>query len=116
MDRPLWRPSESQVRHANMARFMTQVEADWGKPVASYEALYTFSIENKERFWASLKTFAGIRAETWGERVFENPDRMPGARWFPEARLNFAENLLRRRDDSAAIVFRGENQIRRRLS
>jgi acetoacetyl-CoA synthetase len=99
-----------------MARFMTHVEADWGKPVASYEALYTFSIENKERFWASLKTFAGIRAETWGERVVENPDRMPGARWFPEARLNFAENLLRRRDDSDAIVFRGENQIRRRLS
>src|SRR5512134_1696111 len=99
-----------------MTRFMALVEADWGDPVSSYDALYTFSIEKRERFWASLKKFAGISAQTWGERVVENPDRMPGARWFPESRLNFADNLLRCRDETDAIVFRGEDKVRRRLS
>ncbi len=116
MDQPLWRPSETQAQRTNMARFIAKVEQDWGMRVASYDALYAFSIEDRERFWASLKDFASIKAQTWGARVLDNPDRMPGARWFPEARLNFAENLLRRRDDADAIVFSGEAAVRRRLS
>jgi acetoacetyl-CoA synthetase len=116
MDQPLWKPSETQVRRTNMARFMSAVEADWKVDAGSYDALYRFSIASPERFWTSVRNFAGITAQTWGDRVLENPDRMPGARWFPDARLNFAENLLRRRDEADAIVFRGEDQIRRRLS
>lgn len=116
MDQPLWQPADSQIRDANMTRFMAQVETDWGKHVGSYAALYQFSIADPPRFWTSVRNFAGIIAKTWGERTVEGLERMPGARWFPEARLNFAENLLRRRDDADAIVFRGENQVRRRLS
>ena len=60
--------------------------------------------------------FCGIIAETRGERVVAHLERMPGAAWFPEARLNFAENLLRRRDDSPALIFQGEERVRRTLS
>jgi acetoacetyl-CoA synthetase len=116
VDQPLWQPSETEVRRTNMARFMTQVEADWGEDVRSYDALYRFSIENSDRFWTSVRDFATLTAQTWGDRIVDAPDQMPGARWFPDARLNFAENLLRRRDEADAIVFRGEDQVRRRLS
>ncbi len=116
MDQPLWQPSETQVHRANMTRFIAQVEADWGEPIGSYDALYQFSIADPPRFWISVKNFTDIRVQTWGDRVVENLDRMPATRWFPGARLNFAENLLRRRDDADAIVFRGEDRVRRRLS
>ncbi len=116
MDQPLWQPTEAQVRGANLTRFIAQVETDWGVPIGSYEALYQFSVGDPERFWTSVRTFARITAQSWGDQVVEDPGRMPGARWFPEARLNFAENLLRRRDDADAIVFWGEDRVRRCLS
>ncbi len=116
MSEPLWRPSDERVRQSNVAAFMEAVEEDWNVILSDTRALYRFSIEHKERFWQSLRDFAGIAAETWGDVVLANPDAMPGARWFPDARLNFAENLLIRRDDAEAIVFRGEDGVRRCLT
>ncbi|MHA1598758.1 MAG: acetoacetate--CoA ligase [Alphaproteobacteria bacterium] len=113
---PLWRPADERARASNMATFMEDVEEDWNIPLDDVPALYDFSIAEPEKFWQSLKDFACVSAETWGNVVLENPDRMPGARFFPDARLNFAENLLRRRDDADAIVFWGEDRVRRRLS
>ncbi|OFW47872.1 MAG: acetoacetate--CoA ligase [Acidobacteria bacterium RIFCSPLOWO2_12_FULL_67_14b] len=116
MDRPLWEPSPERIAATNLASFMETVEDDWNVTVADFARLWRFSIDEKERFWTSLKDFAQITAETWGTTVLEGPERMPGARWFPDARLNLAENLLRRRDGADAIVFRGEDRVRRRLS
>jgi acetoacetyl-CoA synthetase len=116
VDEPLWRPSAERIAGSNLMRFCEEVDRDWNVNVGDFAALYAFSLAEKERFWQSLKDFAGIAAETWGLTVLGNGDRMPGARWFPDARLNFAENLLRRRDDGEAIVFRGEDQVRRRLT
>ncbi|MBK8909526.1 MAG: acetoacetate--CoA ligase [Rhodospirillales bacterium] len=113
---PLWRPGRSRVLESNLTRFMEEVGSDWNVNVPDYSALYAFSIAEKEKFWQSLKEFAFVSAETWGLPVLEHGGRMPGARWFPGAKLNFAENLLRRRDDADAIVFRGEDRVRRRLS
>jgi acetoacetyl-CoA synthetase len=113
---PLWRPSEERVRASNLARFMAAVEKEWGVNCGSFAELHRFSVERPERFWPSLARFAGVVAETWGERVLVDGDRMPGARWFPDARLNYAENLLKRRDAADAIVFWGEDKARRRLS
>jgi acetoacetyl-CoA synthetase len=113
---PLWQPSAERIAESNLARFMEQVEEDWNVSIDDYAALHAFSVRERERFWQSLVDFAGIAAETWGETVLENPAAMPGARWFPGARLNFAENLLKRRDASEAIVFRGEDKVRRRMS
>ncbi|MCH6591329.1 MAG: acetoacetate--CoA ligase [Proteobacteria bacterium] len=114
--RPLWQPSEDRIRQTNMVRFMEDVEEDWNVDIRDYAELYRFSIEEKEKFWTSLKDYAGIIAETWGADVLVDGDKMPGARWFPDARLNFAENLLRRRDDADALVFWGEDRVRRRIT
>ncbi|MGN2393736.1 acetyl-coenzyme A synthetase N-terminal domain-containing protein, partial [Pelomicrobium sp. G1] len=78
-------------------------------------ALYRWSIEKPERFWVSVWEYCGVIAETRGERVLVDGDKMPGARFFPDARLNFAENCLRRRDETPAIVFLDETGRRRRL-
>ena len=70
-----------------------------------------FSVEEPEAFWSAVWDFCGVKAETRGERVLVDADKMPGARFFPDARLNYAENLLRKNDDSDALVFRGEDKV-----
>jgi len=113
---PLWRPSQKQKKTANLSRFMAQVDEQWGAAFGDFEALYEWSIREPEKFWLSMWDFAGIIAQTRGERTLIDGDKMPGAQWFPDARLNYAENLLRRRDDADAIVFWGEERVRRRLN
>ncbi|VCU71672.1 Acetyl-coenzyme A synthetase [Pigmentiphaga humi] len=113
---PLWVPAASRVESANLQPFMASVRSAWGAPVADYASLYQFSIAEPEKFWCSVWDFCGIVAETRGGEVVRNRDRMPGAEWFPQARLNVAENLLKRRDAGDALVFRGENGTRQRLS
>ena len=80
-----------------------------------YEDLYRFSIEQPADFWRSVWKFCGIRGQM-GDEVVVDLDRMPGARFFPAARLNFAENVLRRQDEAPAIVFNGEGRSHRTLS
>ena len=89
---------------------MAVVESEWQVRVPDFAALHRWSIAAPEAFWRSLWDFCGIVAETRGERVVAHLERMPGAAWFPEARLNFAENLLRRRDAAPALIFQGEER------
>ena len=116
MTEPLWTPSPERIRDANLTRFRAALEESRGAAFADYGALHRWSVENREAFWTAIWDFCGVIAETRGGTVLADADRMPGARWFPEARLNFAENLLRRRDSGPAIVFRGEDGARRALS
>jgi acetoacetyl-CoA synthetase len=116
LQQPLWQPSEERTRGSNITALIEAVEEDWNVNIGDFDGLYEFSITEIDKFWVSLKDFGNIIAETWGERVQENPGRMPGTRFFPDARLNFAENLLRRRDTGEAIVFRGEDKVSRTLS
>jgi acetoacetyl-CoA synthetase len=81
----------------------------------SFEELHAWSVERSEDFWRLVWDFCGVRGEKGG-RTLVDGGRMPGARWFPDGRLSFAENLLRRRDGADAIVFWGEDRIKRRLS
>ncbi|HEY4212871.1 MAG TPA: acetoacetate--CoA ligase [Steroidobacteraceae bacterium] len=112
----LWRPTPSQIADANLTRFMSCVNSRRGTAIERYADLYTWSIEYPEQFWVELTGFADIRAQ-WGTGpVLDNPQAMPGARFFPDALLNFAENLLRYRDDQPAIVFHNERGQRRELS
>jgi hypothetical protein len=113
MTAPLWQPSPERIAGANLTAFMAQCERDWGVKLSDYDALYDWSVTEIEKFWASVWDFCGVIAETRGETVLADGDKMPGARFFPDARLNFAENLLRRRDEADAMVFRGEDRVRR---
>ena len=113
---PLWTPSPERVAAANLTAFMAAVETEFAIALPDYAALYRWSVAELEDFWRAVWSFSGVIAETQGGVVLEHGDRMPGARFFPEARLNFAENLLRRRDSETAIVFRCEDRARRTLS
>ena len=112
----LWRPTPSQLADANLTRFISWVNSRRGTAIERYADLYTWSIEYPEAFWVELAHFADIRAQWGNGPVLDNPQAMPGARFFPKAQLNFAENLLRHRDDSCAIVFHSERGERRELS
>jgi len=116
MTAPLWQPSAERIAGARVTRFVEQVNASHGTAIGSFGQLYDWSIAQPQAFWAAVWDFTAVQAGTRGKAVLRDGDRMPGAHWFPDARLNFAENLLRRRDDSIAIHFRGEDKVRRSLS
>jgi acetoacetyl-CoA synthetase len=113
---PLWQPSRERVLAANLTAFSRFVQPEARFPLADYEALHRFSLTEPERFWRAFWRFAGITGEGGDGPVLEGAGRMPGARWFPQARLNFAENLLRRRDATPALVAWAEGRPRRELS
>ena len=112
MAAPLWQPSAERIERSRITAFMRALERDHGVRCADYAALHRWSIEQPERFWSAVWSFGEVIAETRGSAVVRHGERMPGARWFPEARLNFAENLLRRRDEAPALIFRGEDRVR----
>ena len=115
-DTPLWTPSPASVAKANMTAFMKHVNERHGLKVANYSQLHTWSVTHMAEFWTAVWDFCGVVAQERGTRALVDKDQMPGARFFPDAKLNFAENLLRKRDDTDAIVFWGEEKVRRRLS
>src|SRR4051812_15458503 len=112
---PLWTPSPERIAHARVTAFMRGLRETHGVDLPDFPALYNFSIERPADFWREVWTFCGIKGQM-GERVVVDLDRMPGARFFPDARLNFAENLLGRRDDEPALIFNGEGIERRTVT
>jgi acetoacetyl-CoA synthetase len=109
-------PSEERKRQANITRFMDKVNTQYKLKLRSYPELYQWSVENIPDFWAAVWDFAEIRASNHYEQIIDDLKKFPGAKWFPEARLNFAENLLRYRDDQPAFIFRGETQTSKRMT
>jgi len=115
-DRPLWTPSPERIERAGLTRFIRQVGENLSGEVRDYETLWRWSIEHREAFWAAVWSFCDVRASRGWDTVLENGDAMPGAKWFPGTRLNFAENLLKWRDEQVALVFRGEDGRRESLT
>ncbi len=114
----LWTPSESRLTQSRLQDFMGYLETQGQGSYDDYGALHQFSVAQRENFWSALWDYTDIVAEQKGAVVAENSDTFPcqpdaGVRWFPEARLNFAENLLRYRDDRPALISRLENGQRR---
>ena len=112
----VWRPSAARVAAANLTRFIACLNSRRGTTLEGYAELYRWSLEHPTDFWTELARFADVRIDWGAGPALENPGAMPGARFFPSARLNFAENLLRYRDDQPAILFRNENGERREIS
>ncbi|NIY74469.1 acetoacetate--CoA ligase [Thalassospira sp. HF15] len=112
----LWQPTTERVENANVTRFRGWVNEKYALHLQSFTELYDWSVSEIERFWPAVIEYAELKAETWGERVLIDGNKMPGAQFFPDARLNFAENLLVRDDDHDALVFWGEDKVKTRLS
>ena len=112
----LWRPSKDDIAGANLTAFLGDVNERWDVGAKDYAALWRWSIDRRDQFWKAVWSFCGVIAETQGDTVLVDGERMPGSRWFPQARLNFAENLLRRQDDAIALIFRGEDRVESELT
>ena len=116
MKLPLWEPSEERQRNANIARFMGLVNARYEKKFNSYNELHDWSINNLTDFWALMWEFGEIKASKPYETIITPAERMMDTKWFQGARLNFAENLLRYRDNRTALIFKSEAQEAVRLT
>ena len=116
MSKLLWQPTEERIKGTNMYCFMNEVNKKYGKDFKEYTALWDWSVNNLEDFWTLAWDFLGIKASTPYSKVLENPDKMPGAKFFVDSKINFAENLLQCRNDNTALIFRGEDSVRRTLT
>ncbi len=117
MTKPIWEPGKERADSANLSRFMRFVrEQTNNDDLRSYAPLYDFSIRQPQKFWQLLWEFCGIRASGSFDEVLVDADKMPGAKWFPNVRLNFAQNLLRQKDDRLALIARNESGQQREYS
>jgi acetoacetyl-CoA synthetase len=116
MRTPLWIPSDERKRDANITRFIEIVNARHKLNLASYADLHDWSVNNIPDFWLMVWDFAEIKASQRSDSVVTDLSAFPGAKWFPDARLNFAENLLRYRDDQLAFIFKGETQTSKHMT
>ena len=107
---PIWQPSRDRVSGALVTQFVALVNRRHAMSIETFGDLYAWSVAQPESFWSLVWEFGEVRAANRGDAVLVDAQEMPGARWFPDARLNFAENLLRRRDDAVAVYFRGEDR------
>jgi acetoacetyl-CoA synthetase len=113
---PIWKPSPEAIERAQITAFARQAARRHRIELETYAELHRWSVEEPEAFWNEVWEFCGVIASRKGTTVLADADRMPGAKWFPEARLNFAENLLRRGDRGDAFVSWDERGFQRRVS
>jgi acetoacetyl-CoA synthetase len=107
---PLWQPTPEQIERAQWTRFRREAEARTGADLSEPASLHRWSIEAPGAFWEQVWRFCDLIGDGPGPALAPGAGAMPGTRWFPEARLNFAENLLRRGDDAPALLFRAEDR------
>ncbi len=112
----LWQPSAQRIAGTNLSRFIEQVNQHHHTSFQHYAELYQWSVDHPELFWPEVWQFSNIKSSKPWDTVLVGGDKMPGAKWFQGARLNFAENLLQRNDDHPAIIFWGEDKQQRSLS
>ncbi len=112
----MWKPSVEQIERSQMFEFKEFINTRHGLNLDSYTDLHDWSVDNIHEFWAFAWEFFDIIHTQPYTQVVDDVSKMPGAKWFTGARLNFAENLLRRRDDKTALIFKGESQPVRKLT
>lgn len=115
MEKPLWQPSAARVAATQLTRFMARAGASAGKDFKTYRELHAASVADPGRFWSDVWDFCGVVGDK-GAAPYLAGTGMPGARFFPGASLNYAENVLRGASQGAELVFWGEDKARRRMS
>ena len=111
----LWEPSEDRKAATNLHRFLRAAEGRWGVALPTYGAAHRWSVDRLEEFWQTLWDDLGLIGDR-GERILSDRDKMPGACFFPDGSVNFAENMLRHTGSEPAIIFRREDGLRRSLT
>ena len=109
LKKPLWNPSKERIKNSNMSAFIRYVSRQTGAKIKSYDELYNWSVNETEEFWKSIWDVSGIIHSGRFKKVLSS-NIMPGAKWFERAKLNFAENLLRYRDNKTAIISSREDE------
>ncbi len=116
MSKLLWQPSEERIKTTNIYQFMNLVNKKFNQNFTEYSSLWEWSVDKLEDFWSIAWDFLDIKASKSFDRAIDDPAKMPGAKFFVNSRLNFAENLLRFRNDRPALIFRGEDSVRKSLT
>ena len=116
MSKKLWSPTHETVRNSLLSQFTNEVADQGAGSFDDYDALHQWSVENPADFWAAYWDFAELKASQKGDIAVKDLDRFPGASWFPEAKLNYAENLLSTRSSKTAFVSILENGERKSIS
>ncbi|MGB6976048.1 MAG: AMP-binding protein, partial [Gammaproteobacteria bacterium] len=116
MDKPLWQPNPTTAKESHMAHFITYINQQHQCAIENYFQLHHWSITYPEKFWPAVWTFTEIKTRHKWTKVLSNPDNMLKTKWFSSARLNFAENLLRHRNDKVALIFCNEQGLQRTLT
>ena len=111
-----WQPREDDKNDTRLMHFAKTLSDASGMEFSNYYDIWQYSVKNTESFWSAVWDYTNVIADHKGETVLSDDPHMRHRRFFPDARLNFAENLLRRRDDETAIVFRGEDVVERKIS
>jgi len=112
----LWEPSDEWIRNANVTKFIEFVNNEYGQSIKGGKDLYKFSVDRIEDFWDAMWKFSDIIASKPYDKVVEDLSVFPGTKWFPGTRLNFAENLLKYKDDQLAIIFQGETKVNKQIT
>ena len=116
MNEPLWKPNSKLIENATITKFARFAGELWGAELDSFDTLHKWSIDCSEEFWETIWKFCEVRSSNINSVTVRDREQMPGAVWFPDARLSFTENLLRRNDDGTAIISRGEAKADRVIS
>ncbi len=112
----LWQPNKEVAENSRMFGFIKQMASKYDLPDSNYQTVHQWSVERPDLFWAEIWDYCQIIASRPFDRVVDDFHKMPGAQWFRGARLNFAENLLQRRDDQKAMIFWGEDIVRKEIT
>ena len=116
MAKPLWKPDKKRIESAKITEFAAYASKLWKVELSSYDALHQWSVDQSSQFWSTIWRYCDVKASTAGSVTAENPDQMLESVWFPDAKLSFAENLLKRNDGQIAIISRGEGKPDRTIS
>jgi len=112
----LWEPSEEWIKNAEVTRFIEYVNKKYNQNIKGGKDLYSWSVESISEFWEAMWNFGGIIYSKIYEKVVEDLNVFPGTKWFPGSMLNFAENLLKFKDDQLAFIFQGETKITKQVT